>query len=83
MSFIIYIIYSATLDRYYVGYTAGSMKNRLKKHNSRHKGFTGKNADWMVKYIEVFTTKDDAMKREKQIKSWKSRIKIEQLISIE
>ena len=83
MSFIVYIIYSATLDRYYVGYTAGSMENRLKKHNSRHKGFTGKNADWMVKYIEVFTTKDDAMKREKQIKSWKSRIKIQQLISIE
>ena len=59
------------------------MDVRLKKHNANHKGFTGRNADWVVKYTEEFETKFDAMKREKEIKGWKSRLKIQKLISTE
>ena len=80
MSYAVYIIYSQSLDRYYVGYTGDSIEIRLKKHNANHKGFTGKKADWILKYTEVYFSKHDALKREKQIKSWKSRMKIEQLI---
>ena len=36
-----YIIYSSSLDRYYVGSTRGSIEERLRKHKSKHKGFTG------------------------------------------
>jgi putative endonuclease len=81
MKYSVYIIYSASLDRFYVGYTGGDMNIRLKKHNANHKGFTGGNADWVIKYVEEFETKTGAMKREMEIKRWKSRLKIEQLFA--
>ena len=83
MKYIVYIIYSASLNKFYVGYTGDEMNVRLKKHNANHKGFTGKNVDWMIKYTEEFETKYDAMKREKEIKRWKSRLKIQKLFSTE
>jgi predicted GIY-YIG superfamily endonuclease len=36
-----YIIYSATLDRYYTGYTL-NLEERIRKHNTGHNGHTGK-----------------------------------------
>ena len=43
-------------------------------------GFTGKTGDWILKFSEAFSTKAEALAREKQIKSWKSRKLIERLI---
>jgi putative endonuclease len=63
-----------------VGYTGDELTNRVKKHNTNHKGFTGNTGDWVLKYAEPFDTKSDAMKREKEIKDWKSKVRIEQLI---
>ena len=76
-----YILYSAKLDKYYVGYTNDDIQERLRKHNTNHKGFTGGCGDWIIKYTEFYENKADAILREKQVKSWKSRKKIEQLIS--
>ncbi len=80
MPYSVYILYSCYLNKYYVGYTSVNLDERLRKHNARHKGFTGRKADWILKYKESFETKTQAMAREKQIKKWKSRILIEQLI---
>ena len=80
MLYFVYILYSTGLQKYYIGYTSSLVEERLRKHNARHRGFTGRNADWMIKYTETFYTKADAMNREREIKAWKSRIKIEQLI---
>jgi putative endonuclease len=77
-----YILYSKTLDKYYIGSTEGLLDARLKKHLSNHKGFTGKAKDWLVVYYEEFSEKHDALSREKQIKAWKSRKQIEILIGI-
>jgi len=82
-TYTVYILYSESLDRFYVGYTGDAIEIRLRKHTANHKGFTGKKFDWILKYIEVFATKPEAIKREKQIKSWKNRVKIQQLLSIE
>jgi len=79
--YIVYILYSNNLDRYYTGFTSGSLESRLKKHLSSHKGFTGKTPDWVIRYFEKFEDKWDAMKRERQIKNWKSREMIEKLIN--
>ena len=81
MQFWVYIIYSARLKKYYVGSTSEGVASRLRRHNSNHRGFTGKVGDWELRYVEEYSTKADAMEREKQIKSWKSRIKIEKLIA--
>ncbi len=51
------------------------------RHNQKSKGFTGNTNDWKVVYTKNYQTKELAHKRELQIKSWKSRIKIEELIS--
>ena len=80
VAFTVYIIYSSYLDRFYVGYTSQPIAVRLLKHNSTHKGFTGKMPDWVVVYTETIAEKSLALKREKQIKAWKSKKMIEALI---
>ena len=69
------------MNRYYVGYTCDDLKSRLTKHNSNHKGYTGRAEDWTVVYFEQFDSKIEAQQRERQIKSWKSRKAIEKLIN--
>ena len=81
MPFVVYILYSAQLDGYYIGYTGDDIDMRLRKHNSNHKGYTGKVSDWVVGYTELYEDKIEAMKREKQIKGWKSRRMIETLVA--
>ena len=79
MDYYTYILYSAILDKYYIGST-NNLEERLSKHLSNHKGYTSRAKDWVVKYHELFATKTEARSREMQIKKWKSRKKIEQLI---
>jgi len=81
MPFCTYILYSPTRDRYYIGHTGDELQERLRKHNSNHKGFTGKTGDWEIVYKETLDNKELAYKREKEIKAWKSKIKIQKLIA--
>ncbi|WP_183553138.1 GIY-YIG nuclease family protein [Mucilaginibacter sp. AK015] len=78
--FFTYILYSAILDTYYVGSTS-NLDERIKKHNTNHKGFTGKAPDWVIKWAEKHSSKEEAGRRERQIKAWKSRKMIEQLVA--
>ena len=80
MKFIVYILFSKTLNKYYVGATGDLLEERIRKHNSNHKGFTGGTGDWEIRYSEIFETKTESLKREKEIKNWKSRKLIEKLI---
>ena len=77
--FHLYIIFSPTKNKYYVGHTGDDLVERIRKHNSNHKGFTGGIGDWELKYSQEYVTKSEAVKREKEIKSWKSRKMIEKL----
>ena len=77
--FTTYIIYSQSLDKYYIGLTA-DLQQRLIKHLANHKGFTGKVNDWVIVYQETFDSNTEAYKRERVIKNWKSRKMIEKLI---
>ena len=81
MNFTFYVLYSASADRYYIGHTSEAIDERLRKHNSHHKGFTGKFHDWKVFYIERFQTKSEAYQRELQVKRWKNKKRIEKLSS--
>ncbi|HRJ82568.1 MAG TPA: GIY-YIG nuclease family protein [Cyclobacteriaceae bacterium] len=81
MQSILYILYSSIADKYYIGHTTEDLSERLRKHNTHHKGFTGKFKDWKVVYSEVFSTKEEAYKREREVKLWKSRKRVEQLIA--
>jgi putative endonuclease len=79
MDFIVYILFSETKNRFYIGFTS-NLEERLIRHNQKSKGFTGSVNDWKVVYTENYPTKELAYQRELQIKSWKSRMKIQELI---
>ena len=66
--FITYIIYSESINRYYVGSTSQTIDERLRRHNSAHKGFTGRAFDWELKYIENHDSKKDSLILEQKIK---------------
>jgi putative endonuclease len=76
-----YILYSADMDRYYIGYCGTDLEGRFKAHLSNHKGFTAKAKDWDIVHVEKFESKKEAIDRERQIKKWKSRKMVEQLIN--
>ena len=77
----LYILYSTTLNRYYIGHTTMTPEQRLQKHLTNHDGFTAKAKDWQIVYQEYFETKQAAYHRELEIKSKKSRKYIENLVS--
>ncbi|HEX6914446.1 MAG TPA: GIY-YIG nuclease family protein [Chitinophagaceae bacterium] len=81
MPYYLYILYSGKLDKYYVGHTGDDLQERLRRHNTNHKGFTGGKADWRIVYTEAFQTKNQAYSREREIKGWKSRKMIDSLIT--
>jgi len=77
--FILYIIYSQKLDRFYTGYTT-DLDKRLQEHNSGMSSFTAKASDWIIRYQQAFELREQAQKREREIKRKKSRRYIEWLI---
>ena len=80
MPYYVYIIYSLKLDKFYVGYTE-DISVRLNQHNEGISSFTSKARDWDLKYTEDFRSREEAHKREMEIKRKKSRKYIEWLIS--
>ena len=78
--FYTYILFSDTINKFYVG-ASENPEERLKKHNAKNKGFTNQTSDWQIVFLKSFDTKSEALAYEKQIKNWKSAIKIQKLIS--
>ena len=78
MKFYVYILYSASLDIYYKGFST-DVEKRLEYHlNSKHK-FTSKAKDWVIVYVKEFGEKVDALREEKRLKKL-NRESIERLI---
>ena len=79
--FFVYILYSVSLDRFYIGSTSRHVVERLQKHLSNHSGYTAKAKDWKIVLTERYDNKPDALARELKLKSWKNKERIKQLIS--
>ncbi|WPU98605.1 GIY-YIG nuclease family protein [Mucilaginibacter sp. cycad4] len=78
--FTVYVLYSSTFNQIYIGYTS-DLDNRFLSHNElATKGHTIKYRPWVIAYTEEFTTKSDALIREKQLKSSKGRQFIRNII---
>ena len=78
--FTTYVLYSEKYDKIYIGYTS-NLQQRLLSHNElATKGWTIKFRPWKIIYKEKFETKSEAMKREKQLKSYQGRTFIRNLI---
>jgi putative endonuclease len=77
--FTLYILYSKTFDRYYVGYT-NDLERRISEHNRKKGKFTDAGIPWILVHSELYSTKKEAMERERFIKSRKSKSFIVQII---
>ena len=75
-----YILYSSSLDKYYIG-ACNDINRRLIEHNSGKSKFTSKGIPWDVVYKEFYNSLPEAKKRESYIKKQKSRKWIINLIT--
>jgi len=80
----IYIIYSKSADRYYIGYS-NDTERRLEEHNTKpFNTYTSKHRPWTMKAaFPVSEDRGQAMKIERYLKRLKSRKIIEQIIEFQ
>tara|TARA_R110000868_G_scaffold7638_5_gene40830 strand:+ start:419 stop:655 length:237 start_codon:yes stop_codon:yes gene_type:complete len=62
-----YILFSETKQRFYVGHTE-NIDYRISRHNLGMVKSTSYGIPWILKYKEEFTTRIEAVHRERQIK---------------
>ncbi len=76
----VYILYSSSLDKYYVGSCLNTSK-RIEQHltNNFPSSFTGQAKDWMIYYSIENLAYSQARKIEKHIKRMKSKKYIQDL----
>ena len=72
MTYVVYILESETGQRFYIGHT-NNLHIRLKQHNENNLGWTKRYRPWKLLYSEAFTTKPEAIQKEKYLKSLKNR----------
>ncbi|OXB00388.1 endonuclease [Flavobacterium oncorhynchi] len=78
--FVVYILYSEKFNKNYTGFTSNLIE-RFKSHNHLEtKGYTLKFRPWTVIHIEFFSSKSEAMKREKYLKTGIGREFIKNII---
>jgi putative endonuclease len=80
MAFAAYIIYSPSLDRYYVGHAEDPEVRLVRDHNGGRNKSTKAGMPWEHRWIKWFPTRAEAMAMERAIKARKSRAYIETLI---
>ena len=69
----VYGLYSPTYEKIYVGRTS-NLQQRLLSHNKLgKKGWTVKYRPWKLVHTEICKTKEEAIRREKQLKSAQGR----------
>jgi len=80
MEYYLYILYSSSLDRYYIG-IYHDPEERLKYHNSFPKGWTVRGCPWRLVFVKPFSDKTTVKYWETFIKKQKKRALIEKIIS--
>jgi putative endonuclease len=75
----LYILESEKNGRYYIG-VSEDLNDRLNRHNQGRSLATKAYRPWMLIYSERFDDRRSALARERQLKAWKNRERIGQLI---
>lgn len=79
MNFYTYILKSEKDNSYYIG-SSSSIKQRIEAHNKGKVRSTRYKRPLKLIYTEDYPTLKEAMRRERQLKSWKRRDAVERLI---
>jgi putative endonuclease len=83
MSYYVYILFSDSINKYYVGYSHDPWL-RLTYHNSNEKDkYTGKGKPWNLCAVLLAENKTAAISCERFIKKQKSKVLIEKLCNPE
>jgi putative endonuclease len=80
MEYHVYILRSLKDGRYYIGSTS-NIEKRLAFHNSGRQRSTQNRTPFELVYSETLTSRQAALKREKQIKSYKGGNGFKQLLA--
>ncbi len=73
----VYILASKRNGTLYVGYTRNLIKRVYEHKNDIVKGFTNKYQVHILVYFEQFEDKEQALKKEKLLKKWQRKWKLE------
>lgn len=82
LMFWVYAVYNSKFSKIYIGQTK-NLERRLTLHNTREfkRSFTSRfESDWVLIYKESHESRLEALKREKQLKSYRGRQFIKQYI---
>ncbi len=79
MNYIVYILYSPSHKKTYTGQT-DNINNRLALHNSGKVKSTKSYFPWTLIHSEYFSSRAEAMRREKWFKSRAGRKKISEIL---
>ncbi len=80
--FYVYAVYNRKCDKIYIGQTI-DLEQRIKLHNNKvfKKSFTARfDGEWVLVYKEEIESRLEALRREKQLKSYHGREFIKNLI---
>ncbi|WP_114748045.1 GIY-YIG nuclease family protein [Pleomorphovibrio marinus] len=72
MDYYVYILFSSSLNRFYVGQTKG-LEERLLRHNSGRNKSTKGGIPWVMVHSEKVTDRAAALAKERQIKNLGSK----------
>jgi len=72
MFYYVYILRSLATQKIYIGFTR-NLKNRFTTHNKGLSDYTSRQSPWRLIYAEAYINKEDALKREKFLKSGRGR----------
>jgi putative endonuclease len=79
MAYYVYVLRSEKDGSFYVGHTS-DLEERIQRHNHGKSLYTKAKAPWKLIYQELFTTRSEAMQREREIKGKKNRAYIDYLV---
>jgi putative endonuclease len=68
MTYYVYILYSSTFDKYYIGQT-DNLIDRVTRHNRGYETFTSKFRPWQVAWHTQKATRSDALALERKLKN--------------
>jgi len=77
MEYYVYVLQNAERKKIYIGYT-NNLEKRIARHNkqlpNKRSSYTSRmSGAWKLVYSEKFKTRKEAMKREKELKSFRGR----------
>lgn len=78
--YFVYIIQSQKKGNFYIGSTS-NVAIRIQRHNDGWTKSSKSRGPWVLRYVEGFASKSEALKREKYLKNLKSHKILERIIA--